>query len=273
MNLERKWLSFCLIIACAFVNKVVAENSFIIDQTKAVIYDPAGTKIISLMDTEKASISNEIRTAEQLLFEFLVFLRAQTLHINFPDEIIEKAMEDMQKNNGWTFEQFEMVLKSTGYTLAQFREELRRYHVVNQMLDFQVYSKAIVTQESIANFFNEHPEIQETRYYIEICYPRTKNAKKTTKYSADQWDCQDPFWIKQSEIAEDKLFITTMAVGEDYVTDDNIIYRLVTKEAEQITPLETRYQDIVRILKEPTTKKLLESYKETVLKEGNYVIF
>jgi hypothetical protein len=257
-------------------------NSFIIDETKAVIYSPDKSIVITLADTQKPSIMGTDRSVKRLLFEFLVFLNAQTLNMNIPEDMIVKYLEQIQKNNGLSLNQFEHMLKEAGYTLESFKQELERFQMVGQMLDFKVYSKAVVTQEEIARYYNEHPETQEARYYIRIAFvplndsPNQKrDIQNHLTFDKTLFEWQEPFWIKKSEIAKNKAFITTLEVAETWITKTNenfIIYELITKEEERITSLEVRYEEIVQILKEPTAQKLFEQYENEVLKEGTFIL-
>ncbi len=245
------------------------SSDFIIDRTRAIIYDQTETIIITESDLKKPSITGEPKDLKTLCFEHLVAKQAESIKLPKPD--VSEILKQID----------EASIYQAGYTLQEFHDEVVRYQIVNTMLDFKVYSKAVVSQDSIIDYYHKNPEYTQARYYVKRAHFDKKDYSKEslkefirTKKNFIEWD--EPFWITEKEIASDKLFLTTLSLHKIKIVETPLmfeLYTVITREEQQITPLESNYQKIVLKLKQPLVKKLFEEYQTEILKEAQYIIY
>lgn len=251
------------------VNFISYSSDFIIDRTRAIIYDQTQTIIITESDLKKPGITGEPKDLKTLCFEHLVTKQAEAIHLPKPD--ISEILKQIDESS----------IYQAGYTLQEFHDEVERYQIVNTMLDFKVYSKAVVPQDQIIDYYNKNPEYVQARHYVKRALFDKKDYSKETlkefitkKKNFIEWD--EPFWITEKEIAHDKLFLTTLELHKIKIVETPFMFELYTviaRQEEQITPLESNYQKIVLKLKQPLVKKLFEEYQAEILKEAPYLIY
>jgi hypothetical protein len=258
-----------IFLILGFIFYSLYSRDFIIDRTRAKIYDPAETIFITERDLQKPNITGEPKQLKNLCFEHLVALQAQAINLPKPD--VSDILRQIDESS----------IFAAGYTLEEFQDEVVRYQIVNTMLDFKVYSKAIVSQEAIVDFFNKNPEFTEPRYYVKRALLDKNDYSKDfvenmiqNKKNFIEWE--EPFWIAQKEIAAEKLFLIDLALHEIKMIENPInfeLYTVIAREEQQQTPLESSYQKIVLELKQPLVKKLFEDYQAEILDGATYTIY
>jgi parvulin-like peptidyl-prolyl isomerase len=89
-----------------------------------------------------------------------------------------------------------------------------------------------------------------------------------------EWE--EPFWVKQPEVAADKEFIFTLKAGQTSVPTAVAggfqVYRLIEKKERHVVTLEERYKEIVDILRRPLYQDLMDKYKKHLF-ETNSVLY
>jgi hypothetical protein len=257
------------VLIVGFIFFTLSCSDFIIDKTQAIIYDPTETIIITERDLQKSTLSGEPKNLKNLCFEHLVTMQASAINLPKPD--VSETLRQID----------EASIFEAGYTLQEFQDEVIRYQIVGTMLDFKVYSKAVVPQEAIIDFFNKNPEFTEPRYYVKRAvldkneYSKD-DVKKMVKERRNFIEWEEPFWISKKEIAPEKLFLTTLAVHAIKAVETPIsfeLYTIIACEESQLTPLEARYQTIVNELKQPLVRKLFEQYQAEIFNEATYIIY
>jgi parvulin-like peptidyl-prolyl isomerase len=76
---------------------------------------------------------------------------------------------------------------------------------------------------------------------------------------------EQPFWVIKSELAQEKSFISTLAIGNVATPQETEsgfeIFRLKDKHPERLKTIEERYTDIANILRRPRYMQLVDEYK------------
>ncbi|HTM06177.1 MAG TPA: SurA N-terminal domain-containing protein [Patescibacteria group bacterium] len=276
------YVCWCL-FSCGIIP--LLSKQFIDDRTLCIIPDTEEAIVITQKDLTRANILGKPQTLVNLKLDALICQDARKLKISIPDDVIERMIEQIQKQNNISFDQFEALLTAEGHTMDSYRQELKNIQLINTMLDFRVYSRANVSYEDITKYYNEHPRMEESRYQLISCFisfddALAKNSQKEKiirelkKQNEFIWT--QPFWIKESEIADSKIFIKTMDPGSSTVQEEQNgfrIYTLLNKKESAFIPLNERYEEITKILKEPLEKQLLAKYHEELLRNAITIDF
>jgi len=257
-------------------------REFAIDGVAAVVFGQEGTQLITKAEVERPSLTGQLRPLADVVFERQVFLDALKHKIAIDDDVIDRYLAVVQRQNNLTAEDMRQVFSNAGYTYEEGREQFKVLQVVNQMFDYKVRSNLIVPRKDVEAYCKANPETAEATYKIEYAEVsldpkaigdrqrrRIKSAigDGTCKY---KYEWTMPFTLGSSEIAASKSFIRDMEVDAYYgpieVDNGYGIYHLVDKTDEHELTLEERYHDIVELLRAPRYEELLSEYRENLVK-------
>jgi hypothetical protein len=258
----------------------VPADAYDVDRVISKIYYGEDVVIILASDV-KPALDGAPRELGDIEFERLVCLDAKKYKMMADEDEIDKDIATIQKQHNITLDQLKQVLKGSGYTYEEGRNELATMRIMGQTIDFKIKSKLVIADKDIEVYFNEHPEMEEASYHVAktfVPYSTSKLSadffdeleamvKNRTKIAGIEW--REPFWIDHSALAKDKMFITQMEAGEmagPYdVGDGYEIYELVAKKEERLRPLKERYAQIANMLRKPKYDELLAEYKTNLL--------
>ncbi|MCL4361378.1 hypothetical protein M1446_03420 [Candidatus Dependentiae bacterium] len=278
----KKLLAF--LILCFSIN-LFSKELELVDETLMTIYHPEGNVLIIKSDI-KSGLTGAPRTPRDLLVEELAILDSKKLKIEVSDQDVEKYLNQLQKQAGYTKKQIEMSFKELGYTIESGKEELRRAQMIQEITTYRTRSQKqlIVTPEAIYNYYIAHPIKQEAVYKIAqgIFNFNPKKSKEENLKALDKliksgdinyailWD--EPIELKESEFSKNQKFITTMeesAVAKLKTTENSIVLvKLVKKFPEAFVPLEEREEEIEMQLKMKKVKELVNEYQEKLIKDA-----
>jgi hypothetical protein len=265
------------------------EQLFVIDSIKAVIYGQQRTDIITLSDEMRPSLDGSKQSLDDLVLAKLICQDAARFKIEPDDEAVNKHLEAVQRENNLSLEDLKAIFKQAGYTYEEGRAQFKSITAVGTMVDFRIRSRLIVPEREIQAYYSEHPEIEETSYQIEIAQvscpsgmdhdtfmDKIRDLVRTGNSSLDvSW--AGPFWIKKSDVAQDKNFLITMDVGTIALGSQSAagveLFRLKNKKEEHLRTLEERYNEIAEILKRPKYNELFDGYKKELLTNAAIVYF
>ncbi len=105
--------------------------------------------------------------------------------ITATDPEIDGAIETIKKNNSVTDEDLREMLAREGLTMAHYREQIKKKILRSKLMNYQVNSKIIVTEEDIRTYYEAHKDefSEEGKYHLRhiiMRVPRyaTTQAKK-----------------------------------------------------------------------------------------------
>jgi hypothetical protein len=270
-------------------NDVDMTNLVLLDQIEVVVFGQEDVEIITKSDIDRPSLGGGFRTKDEIVFEREVLLDAKKHKIPQDDEAVEAYLAQIQREHNLSEKELEHIFTSSGYTIAEGRQQLQMMQTVNTMLDVKIRSNLIVPRRDVEQYYNEHPTVIEATYTIERMFvPQSKRISSEAQYdklvkftktgkglSGIEWS--DAFTINHSDIAASKQFIYTMNVGEislpHAVEGGFELFRLVEKIEEQIKSFEESYREIVDILRRPKYEELMENYRTFLLKHSSVVYF
>jgi len=258
----------------------VQGEGFVVDGVAAVVFGQEGTQIITKAEVKRPSLTGALRPLDDVVFERRVFLDALKHKIAIDDEVIDRYLAVVQRQNNLTAEAMRQVFANAGYTYEEGRQQFKILQVVSQMVDYKIRSNLIVPRKDVEAYHHAHPEVEEASYdlqYIEEPFEADleKQKRRLAKIAKEgaferSFVWPEPFAVKDSQIAESKKFIKKMKVGDYYgplkLEESFGIYHLVGKKDARELTLEERYQDIVETLRQPRYEELLEEYRDNLAK-------
>lgn len=271
------------------VSPLLSKNIFTINRILVSICTEEDNAIITQLDLERPTLQGEKRTLEDMIFEKLVFLDAK-VHKVLPDEAaVDRHLQTVQRENNLTLDQLKGIFRAAGYSYEEGREQFAIMSTVSSMLDYKIRSRLIVPERDVVAYYNENPEMEEARYYIETTTVSSDSnlsmqelKKKLSAYAKGQtgfpgivWS--KPFWINVSDLAEDKQFVTKLKRGQISqpieVHDGFELYRLKDAEKERPKSLDDRYKEISNMLRRPRYEQLLAEYKKELFDNASIIYF
>ena len=266
---------------------VVPQTAFLVDATQAVVFGGEEPEIITYSDVVRPSLSGEVRSLEELIFERQVAAQAKELKIMEDEDAVDKYLAVVQKQNNMTLDDIKNVFSSAGMSYEEGREELKRMQMVNTMIDFKIRTQVVVPRKQVEQYYEEHPVITEAkvtaqRGFIPYTEDERELQKKALAYMAKtgkemrgiQWN--KPAELSESEVADDKAFLFALKKGEISPAKDVSIgfevFRAVDTSPRIQASLEDRYKEIADTLRKPIFEELLEKYKKS-LKDASSVLY
>lgn len=274
--------------ACQQENKIIESKPepILIDRIDTVIYGPEETSIITRSDIMRVGLDGQQRTKESIIFESLVFQDSKkytSMDEKAMDALVDKYIESIQKDQNLSLDDIKKMFHDSGYTYEEGREQLAMYNTINQIMDYKVRSGLIVPEKEVKAYYDNNPVYIEEAYKLQrIFVPIAQNGESEKIRSAaranlldskliPEADYSEDFWVEKPELADDKMFISSMNVGEvsELVAVDGgyEAFKLVDKRDRQLVPLDQRYKEIADILRAPLYEKLFEEYKQSLFKD------
>jgi peptidyl-prolyl cis-trans isomerase SurA len=88
--------------------------------------------------------------------------------VRVSDDEVDNALERVKNENSCTEEELVKLLARDGYTLEQYKERLREQSLHAKLVNSEVKSKIVITENEIRDYYNKHKEIYKgkNRYYL-----------------------------------------------------------------------------------------------------------
>ncbi len=178
-----------------------ASNASVVDRIVAVVNDD----IITLTELNKAvspyvdkinsaGYSSEKRKEilykikkdmlDRMIDKMLTDQEVKRLHITVTDQEVDNAIERLKQSQSMTQEDLEKALKQNGMTLKEYREKMRREILRPKLINYEIKSKVVVTDQDIKKYYNEHKQefAGINKYHIcNICIPVDENDSDEIK--------------------------------------------------------------------------------------------
>jgi peptidyl-prolyl cis-trans isomerase SurA len=126
----------------------------------------AEAKAHELTDEMRQKLREEM--LPHVIEETLVSQRAQKLGIQVSDEEVDRAIEDVMKQNGIGPEQLEEALAAQGLTMSVYRVNLGRQLLNFKLVGQEIRSETEVTNQELRNYFQEHLEDYREAPFIRL---------------------------------------------------------------------------------------------------------
>ena len=91
-----------------------------------------------------------------LIDEKIALKKIRELEINVTPEEIDATIEMIKRNNGITQEDLLIGLKNQGMSYNSYRERVKKEMEQMRLINFEVKSKIIISEEKIKEYYNQH---------------------------------------------------------------------------------------------------------------------
>ncbi|MEX0939917.1 MAG: hypothetical protein WDZ41_00990 [Candidatus Babeliales bacterium] len=258
----------------------IPSDCILLDEIIAVAHGPERSQIFCKSDQERRGIDSRQRTLGDLIGDELIYQDALKFKLPIDDTIVKDHLRRTLQAFGLKPGDEQSIFAQEGYSYDEGFNQFRIMYGVNTMIDQRVRSALLVPEDDVIAYYNENPVIKEPVYFLQTAFlslEREKGKKmkglekdierfiKTGKGVDVMWS--DPYWLKESEIAEGLDFITQMqenTIEKQRVAGGYQLYQLKQKKPQRAVPLKKRYKQIVETLRKPKFVKNLEKYKKSL---------
>jgi len=238
---------------------------------------------------------------EQAIAEALITSQAQSLGLSVSESEIRSVLERMKKeNNIISDEELNRQLQEMGTNLSELRSDIRAGILQRKVIEREVTSGIILTDNDIVNYYNNHPEEFAEKAEVRIRQLlflkegkdeelvrqealNTRRSINTTEdfisvvqsYSGDPNADGDLGYFKQGELRKELEEVAfSLQVGEISEVIETgegfYIIQLIDKKPPQRAPLEEVREEIQNRLWNERFQSAYQEYMER-LKKVNYV--
>lgn len=143
------------------VDRIVAK----VNEDIITLSEVQETSLPEVMEIKKKFTEPEksmmIKEAEKRALEALVEMklqeqRAKARGIFVSEKDIDSAVEDVIKRNNFSEEDLKAILKQQGVSFDEYRERLREQILVSRVINVEIRSKILVTDEEIKEYYDKH---------------------------------------------------------------------------------------------------------------------
>ena len=141
---------------------------------------------------------------EMLIEEKIAFEKVRELKITVPAKEVDAAIERVKADNNLTQEGLVAALKEQGQTYDQYRKMLKKELERVKLINYEVKSKIIITEEELKTYYDEHKDEFNTKGKVHLAMIFLKQ--------------EDPDNRKESRALEEKAarIIEKLKAGEDF---------------------------------------------------------
>ncbi|MEW6109888.1 MAG: SurA N-terminal domain-containing protein [Nitrospirota bacterium] len=158
-------LGFLLILLFADNSGALTVDRVLASVNNEIITLSDYKRFVHKIDSVNETDPVDERILKSLIEEKIMLQEAGKKGIDASDDEIQKSITDFQKSNNLTSEEFERSLTEEGLSLNDYKKLLKENIISLKLIDMEVISKVIVTDEEILNYYNknknlflEHPE-------------------------------------------------------------------------------------------------------------------
>ncbi|MGM0417439.1 MAG: SurA N-terminal domain-containing protein [Thermodesulfobacteriota bacterium] len=132
------------------------------------------------------------RMLRNLIDEKISEIAAKKSDIEISEDEIKSFSENIKNERNLTDEEFKEALKKEGVTPEQYKERLKKQILKRRLIDYEVRSKIVITNEDIKEYYENHPEkyADEVEYEIwHVTFPKSsyeENSKEDVMQIAEQ---------------------------------------------------------------------------------------
>jgi peptidyl-prolyl cis-trans isomerase SurA len=250
----------------------------------------------------------EVRRAvlDNLINDKLTRQQVMKLGIKVAPEDIDAAVERVKRENHLTQEELIYSLKQEGITIEEYRERMKGEIERSQLVNYEVKSKIVITEEDVRNYYQEHsgeyreiPQVRVARILLEVRNPddeqEISHVKSLGVEILDRLKEGDDFfklartysqgpaaseggdlgWIKVSQLERTlREKIVDLSPGEytdlELASPGFQIIKLIEEKKGEIRPLEQVHDAIYSKLSKEKVEKRYAAWLKS-LREESYI--
>jgi len=256
----------------------IQAEFMILDQGHTIVSGPVGDTMITHCDIfEKTSLEGKLIPLEQQIN--MEIIRQEVIADKMPldDTAADKYIANIQKMHNLTTEDMEDLALQCNRTLPEVKQLLNAQYTYDFFLYHKFRAHLVPTDQAVEEYCKEHPEIEPGYCVIQVAFADyAKDTKQRIRDTIDEivsgkiedtsvitWS--DPIRVDINNLAEDKLFIKDLAVGQITVLDEKSafeLYKLIEKSEEKLVPIESRKAMVIDLLNRQMYEDLLTNYEQ-----------
>ncbi len=154
-------LAVCLLLSALPVQAEMVSRIAAVVNEDIITTLQLDERIVGELGTESAA---NIAAPERLIIldtmvqESLVEQRVKQLGMTVGDEEVERAIQDVERQNNIDRDQLELALKTQGLSMESYRTKLRRQLLEFKLVGREIRDKIEVTNQETRNYYREHIE-------------------------------------------------------------------------------------------------------------------
>ena len=151
------------------------------EQIKARGYPPEEAR--KMLFTVREKVLN------QLIDEMLTDQEIKRANISVNEAEINNAIERIKAARFYTDEELQEALKKQGFSMEQYRQQIKNQVLRTKLVNLEVKSKIVLTRQDIEAYYNKHPELYggEKKYHLRsilmVPPPLATDAEKHSIYA------------------------------------------------------------------------------------------
>jgi peptidyl-prolyl cis-trans isomerase SurA len=139
----------------AVVNDEIILLSELEERVAPIVAEMDRQGEINLRSREAQLVVLRRRVLDMLVDERLMLNQAQQLKLGVTSEEIDRALEEIRKQNNVELDDLIKALRQQGMTLAQYRQDLRKQILRLKVVNAAVRSRISVSDEEVKNYYEQ----------------------------------------------------------------------------------------------------------------------
>lgn len=141
---------------------------------------------------------------ERLILEKLQLEMAKKTGIRINDEMVNRVIANIAKENRLSMDKFRKVLAKDGYAFSDFRENIRREVTISQLRKIRVENKIDISEQEIDNYLDQHLNSKSANDEYHLSHILIATPEAAT-----------PEQIENARIKAEKV-VADLAKGDDF---------------------------------------------------------
>ncbi|MBN1105041.1 MAG: SurA N-terminal domain-containing protein [Deltaproteobacteria bacterium] len=193
---SREVLGWCCLVLCMVAGFLPGAHAEPLNRVVAVVNNEVITlhelnkkiKEVTGRDTadlrgrnEELFLDTREKVLQLMIDERIAEEKIRELGIKVTEREVEATVERIKKENRWTQEDLLDMLKNEGMTYEKFLEKVRKDLQRMQLINAEVKSKIIITEDRVKRYYDQHKEdyTGETRVHLAGIFLVRKDPKQT----------------------------------------------------------------------------------------------
>ena len=264
--------------------QVCADGGFLINEVAVIVDGPERRFYITKLELETPSFDGRIPSVDDIINEELVYQDALKHKIPIT-EYAQKHIQSIKKQNKLSDEKFEQICADVGLDPKAALEKFEKMGASNTMIEHKIMSRIYVPEHEVKAFYEENPIFKPAKYQLQVGFipfdttksveQQKQDVEKLSQTHPEQIRWNEPFRLKEDDIADDKKYITDLEpnqISPPQITDGGFeLIRLTAKKPGHLVPLEKRYREILHNLRMPKLQHMIEEYKKELRSNSSIV--
>ena len=190
---------------------------------------------------------------ERLILEKLQLEMAKKTGVRVNDEMVNRVIANIAKENNLSMDQFRQVIAKDGYEFSDFRENIRREVTIARLRKIRVENKIDISEQEIDNYLNQHLDGKSANDEFHLSHILIATPEAAT-----------PEQIENARIKAEKV-VADLANGDDFsqtavsVSDDELALKGGDLGWRKSAQLPTLFTSVVRKMRKNEVKGPLRS--------------